>query len=598
MKAYRPMPFPVLLFAAVSLIALSFNACSASSKATLSVHIVNAPATLTINQSVNLTANVYNDSTHAGVNWTSSGAGGAGGTFDPAHTASGVETTFTAPATAGTVTITATSSADGTVTDAVTITVVPIGSNAMLNGTYVYSVQGQDSYGSYTAVGTIVADGNGNITAGQQDYADDQLQAGPDSITGSYSIGPNGLGSMTLDVNNTSLPNNGVETFGIAVTSATHALIIQFDGTATSSGSLDAQASSATNPAAIVGAFAFTVQGMDDINLVPITYGGVLSLNASVGTITGGTYFSNDGGSMSTGAITGVVTAPDAFGRGTIALDMGLNLSYYAVQGQVLRLLTKTYPYLVAGGGMYGQGVAGAGQTFSNAALSGEHVLFQAGGTFSGPMAMAGQLAADGVGHITAGFVDTNNSGTRTTSSIANNAVYAINGDGTGTLTLPVAVDTLGNIHTLLVFAVDPAINLLDPNLTSGGGGALVMDYDVNAVATGCIVPRTVSAFDGNFALNLGSVSSAGETDWIGQTVASGGALTGTVDINASGVTSAGVALTGTLTADAANMGRWTGGFTVNAANYLITYYQVSPTLFIIVEMDANIIGIGIMETE
>jgi hypothetical protein len=598
MNTHRRSLLPVLLFAAVSLIALSFTACGTSSQATLSVRIVNAPATLTINQSVNLTANVFNDSNHAGVDWTCSSTGGACGTFDPDHTASSVATAFTAPATAGTVTITATATADGSVKATATITVVPIGSNTMLNGPYVFSVQGVDSNGSYSAVGTIIADGNGNITAGEQDYADSALQAGPDSMTGSYSIGPNGLGSMTLSVNNTSLPNNGVETFSIAVTSPTHALIIQFDGTANSSGNIDAQAANATAAASIAGAFAFTVQGVDDLNSVPITYGGVLSLSASLGTVGGGTYFSNDGGAIGTGPFTGTMTAPDALGRGTFALDIGLNFSYYAVQGQVLRLITKNYPYLMAGGAMYGQGLAGANATFSNAALSGDHVLFEAGGSFSGGLALAGQLSADGAGHVTAGVVDTNNAGTRTFSSIANLAGYAINADGTGTLTLPLAVDALGDVHSLVVFAVDPSINLLDPNSATGGGGALVMDYDANAVATGCIVPRTLGAFDGNYALNLGYVDGVSQTDWVGQTVAASGALTGILDINASGTTSAGVPLTGTFTADAANMGRFTGGFTVSAANYLITYYQVSPTLFVIIDMDSAIVGIGIMEKE
>lgn len=598
MKAYRPTSFPVLLFAAVSLIALSFNACSTSSKATLSVRIVNAPATLTINQSVNLKANVANDSSDAGVDWTCSSTAGACGTFNPAHTAIGVTTAFTAPATAGSVTITAATTANGSVKATARITVVPLGSNAMLNGPYVFSVQGVDSNGAYSAAGTIIADGNGNITAGEQDYSDSALQAGPDSVSGNYSIGPDGLGSMTLNVNNTGLPNSGVETFGIAVTSATHALIIQFDGTANSSGSLDAQASNATDPAAIGGAFAFTVQGEDDLNSVPIAYGGILVLSASLGTVTGGTYFSNDGGSLDGGSFNGTMTGPDPLGRGTLAFDMGLNFSYYAVQGQVIRLVSKNSPYIVVAGGLYGQGAAGAAATFSNAALTGDHVLFEAGGTFSGGLALAGQLSADGAGHISAGVVDTNDAGTRTFSSIAGLAGYAINGNGTGTLTLPVAVDTLGNIQSLVVFAVDPAINLLDPNSATGGGGVLVMDYDSNAVATGCIVPRTSGAFDGNYALNLSFVNSSGANDWVGQTVAASGGLTGSVDINAAGATSPGVALTGTFSADAGNAGRWAGSFTVSSNHYTISFYQVSPTLFIIVDMDSAVIGIGIMEKE
>lgn len=588
----------LILAAAVLLTALSFTACGTSSPSNLAIYIINAPATLTINQSVNLTATVTYDSSDAGVDWTCSSTSGDCGTFVPVHTASGGTTVFTAPATTGTVTITAVATADNGVKATARISVVPIGSNAMLNGPYVFFVQGADSNGNYCAAGTIVADGNGSITGGEQDYSDASLQAGPDAVTGSYSIGSDGLGSITLNVNDTSLPNNGVETFSVAITSATHALIIQFDGSATSSGSLDSQAASALDSSAISGAFAFIVQGADYMIYVPVSYGGVLVMSASLGTIASGTYFANEGGTISSDSFTGSMTAPDSYGRGTITFSMGLIFSYYAVQGQVLRLVGENSPYAMTGGSMFGQGEAGAGATFSSSSLAGDYVLFESGGTVAGTLALAGQLSADGAGHVGAGVVDTNDGGTTTFSSIASLALYSIDGDGSGTLTLPGTVDTEGNISSLLVFCVDPAINLLDPNSASGGGGALVMDNDGNTVAAGYIVPRSSGAFEGNYALNLQFVGSDGENDWVGQTVAASGVLTGSVDINDSGATSAGTTLSGTFTADAVNAGRWTGSFTVGGTSYLISYYRVSPTLFIIIDMDSADIGIGIMEME
>lgn len=598
MKTDRRTIYPFLVFAAVSLTALSFIGCGTSSHVNPTIYLVNVPATLTINQSVNLTASVSNDSSDAGVDWTCSSTSGDCGTFDPVHTASGGTTVFTAPATAGNVTITAAATADTGVKATAKILVVPIGSNAMLNGPYVFFVQGADSYGNYCAAGTIIADGNGNITGGEQDYSDASLEAGPDAITGSYSIGSDGLGSITLNVNNTSLPNNGVETFSVAVTSATHSSIIQFDGTATSSGNLDFQASSAVDAPAISGAYAFIAQGADYVNYVPVSYGGVLAMSASLGTVANGTYFANEGGSTSSASFSGSMTAPDAYGRGTISFAMGLSFSYYAVQGKVLRLVGKNVPSVMAGGSMFGQGEAGANATFSNASLAGDYVLFESGDTVAGTLAMAGQLSADGAGNVSAGVVDTNDGGTTTFSSIAGSTPYSIAVNGSGTLSLPGTVDTMGDVSSLVLFAVDPAINVLDPNSASGGGGALVMDYDSNAVATGCIVPRLSGSFEGNYALNLQFVGSDGENDWVGQTMAAGGGLTGRVDVNDSGATSAGVTLTGTFAADVANAGRWTGGFTVGGTSHLICYYQVSSTCFIIVDLDSTDVGIGIMEME
>jgi hypothetical protein len=72
----------------------------------------------------------------------------------------------------------------------------------------------------------------------------------------------------------------------------------------------------------------------------------------------------------------------------------------------------------------------------------------------------------------------------------------------------------------------------------------------------------------------------------------------GTVDVNADGVTSAGVILSGTFTADASDVGRWTGAFTLSSTNYSISGYQVSGTLFVIIDTDSADIGNGILESE
>jgi hypothetical protein len=582
--------------AALGFLIAALSACSHETPAEIVVLLTNAPATLTINQSVHLTANIINDSSDAGLDWSCSG--GSCGTFAPGHTANRAATVYTAPATPGLVTVRVASTADAAVADSAQISIVPIGSNAMLDGTYVFSVQGADSSGGYTAAGTIVADGDGNITAGQQDYSDETLQAGPDAVTGTYAIGPDGRGSITLTVANTNLPNNGVETFSVAMTSGTHALIGQFDGTATSSGSLDAQTASALDPAAIAGAFAFTAQGVDLSNQVPLTHGGVVIMSAATGTISGGTYFENDGGFGFSATTTGTLTAPDAFGRGTIDLSVHVTFAYYAVQGQVLRLIEKDLPTIMTGGSMFGQGVAGVGQTFSEASLNGSYVLSHAGGTGLGALAVAGQFTADGAGNFTDGTTDLNNAGVGTFASISGQSRYTMAANGAGSIDLPPAVDQLGDVTQLLIFAVDPALNLLDPSSAIGGGGALVMDYDTTAVATGYIVPQTAGTFDGNFAFNLQFVASSGENDWIGQAAASAGALAGTVDINVSGQTTAGAAFTGAFEADASRPGRWTGTFTAGGVTHNLTYYQVSGAALVAVDLDGTDIGIALLQRQ
>jgi hypothetical protein len=245
---------------------------------------------------------------------------------------------------------------------------------------------------------------------------------------------------------------------------------------------------------------------------------------------------------------------------------------------------------------MFGQGEAGANGTFSNASLTGSYVLFQAGYTIDGAMGLAGLFTADGAGGVVSGVVDTNDAGTPTFSSIANLATYTIEGSGAGSLILPATVDTAGNISNLIIFAVDPAINVLDPNSPSPGGAALVMEFENHAMATGYIVPRSSGAFGGDYAFGLRHFDFNSQTSGVGQTQVTEGGLSGRVDINDNGATSPGVIPSGIHSADAANEGRWTGVLTLGSSSHAIRYYRVSPSCYIVLDMDSAHAGIGIME--
>jgi hypothetical protein len=87
------------------------------------------PATLGLNATTQFKAVVNNDPTNAGVNWKAICVSTACGSFNPGQTASGIETTYTAPATTpsgGTVQVTATSIADPTKSVSATIQIVPV----------------------------------------------------------------------------------------------------------------------------------------------------------------------------------------------------------------------------------------------------------------------------------------------------------------------------------------------------------------------------------------------------------------------------------------------------------------------------------------
>src|SRR5581483_11954343 len=139
-------------------------------------------------------------------------------------------------------TVTATSSAvSATATFALT--------NRQPGSTYVFYLSGQDAYGPdfYALAGSVIIDPNGNVLSGEQDYNDAGIVVSPepsgDTITGgTMSVNATtGQGTLTLVTNNSALGIAGVETLGVQFVNTTHAQIIQFDGTATSSGSLDTQ---------------------------------------------------------------------------------------------------------------------------------------------------------------------------------------------------------------------------------------------------------------------------------------------------------------------------------------------------------------------
>src|SRR5271156_4818362 len=94
-----------LQMALVVMSALFYIGCGCNP---LKVEITQAPATLNVNTNSPVTATVTHDHAAGGVNWSCTPVGTCG-SFNPAQTASGVASTYTAPPAAGTVTIIATS---------------------------------------------------------------------------------------------------------------------------------------------------------------------------------------------------------------------------------------------------------------------------------------------------------------------------------------------------------------------------------------------------------------------------------------------------------------------------------------------------------
>ena len=212
----------------------------------------------------------------------------------------------------------------------------------------------------------MTLDGNGNVLGGEQDYNDGAGLTSPqpsgDAIlpgSAALTVDPTtGQGTLTLTTNNTSLGLNGVETLGVQFVNTNHALIIQFDGSATSSGSMDTQTLANTLND---GNYAFTLSGVDP-GYQSIVFGGVFAISNG-GTTLAGTFDVDDAGATTTPilgtAFSGTIAGPDTFGRGTItSITLPVPaLNYYVVGPEAIRIIdvdTSTTDSAV--GSAFGQG--------------------------------------------------------------------------------------------------------------------------------------------------------------------------------------------------------------------------------------------------
>jgi hypothetical protein len=510
------------------------------------------PNSMTEGTTAQVAATVTGDSAMAGVAWTCTTTGAtacSSANFNPATTASGVATTFTAPSGAETVTITATSVTDNTQSASANITITV--ATTSISGTFSFFVAGTDDFDdeNYALAGSVTIN-NGTVTGGVQDFNDGlgliSAEPGGDAITGgTLSADASGQGTLTLVTNNAGF---GTETLAIVLVNGSHALITQFDGNATSTGTLDLQTSLSTLPS---GSFSFAVAGIHP-GFSPIVAGGVFTITSGA---LNGTIDVDDAGTTTLGtAFSGTVTAPDgATGRGTITnSSLGVSVVYYNVGPEVIRIVVVDATDFEAGSA-FGQGTAAAaaaaagGSTnarlaaaFSNASL-GQSVFTVSGTNIFNPFVLVGQLTPNATMGTFNGVLDVNLAGNFAFASPVS-GTFSIPANGYGNLQITSGVSAGASLFGL--YATDPTLNLNDPNNLTGGGGALLVDLDpgmsagffINSI--GVVVPQTdtsVSSAQGGYAFQGQFREPNDEADFTGQ-----GTLVAGTQGGASGLTFSG----------------------------------------------------------
>jgi hypothetical protein len=610
----------ILLAVVVALCALGNADCGLDSSNLLpngliGVLVVGAPQSMAPGATVSLNASVSGDPATKGLMWSCTPSASCGAaSFNPDVTALGIATIFTAPATipaGGQVTITATL-VDKPIFSSSTINIV----NAQNFSFYATGVT-QDMFNGLTdidpysiaGVVMIASDGSGNVIGGEQDFGDaDRIVGTGDTImSGSLVMNPDGSGNgtLTLNTNDPDMGVSGTETFAVAFANTDHALITQFDGTATSNGSMDLQTSTATPS----GSFSFVTWGIESAGQ-PFTEGGVFTVDAS-GNVTGKVDTNDAGQTINPGVALPAgttLTTPDFFGRGAVNPSLGFEVSvhYYVVSPKVIRIIDLDNGN-AAVGSAYSQGTT---PNFSNASIGAS--VFSLGKT-DDRYSAAGQITtgAGGASNF-AGVADLNESAGALLPAKSVTGTYALAADGYGSVNFDAG---FGSVQTLGIYAVDSSLNILDPNNTSGGGGALLTEMDANHVGVGVLVPQTdsnVAHFTGDYTFGAqGRNSAPEEFDFIGEATVTAGDLSGKgilSDPFMTGLTGTGmqfpdVNFTATAVPDSSNHGRLK--FTplvlssttfANPIDLTFTAYQANAGQLFWVGMDSTTVSAGSIE--
>jgi hypothetical protein len=580
----------------------------------------------------------------AGIDWRVTCNASACGSFIPQHTANdsaatlpNIVTSYTAPTVVppgATVTITASATADATKQASATLNVTATTlNNGLLKGQYAFLLNGVHPVGTSAVAGSIVADGNGNITGGEETLSGQPLPV--TGITGSYFLGTDGRGLITLSgVPGSDLNwQNGQQILAVAVIDSNRAFIEEFDGSGSYNSALPPQpwfgrtlrgelelqqTGDFTVPPSGPYAFSFQHSGLTISGtscsrfLVCAAYdGGVLDTDATgaISSFSMDRYVDGIASSIVSGAYGFQrFSVVDSFGHGTV------NIGPYAFH----YFLVDSGDMIVMASSSLDQTGLPTGHIYAqpgNATLTAGTYAFTSAGSFplnsgtgnvvgSSPQTAGGWFTIDTNGNLS-GYLDTNNNGAMLSATVTGSVVSgAINGRLTLTMTGGGASQ----------FALYP----------TSSHGVLMLQLDNGRSGIGTVLSQTpMAGLLGNYAASVQTIgfintglntAAAGLpvgtwTDISGQLGASASStLSGTLDIDQVDGTYLGPAgnfwtqlpgqsATGTFAVDSAGraiasiettLPSTTQAGVTQVSTISVIFYVVNPSTVLVMETDAT----------
>ncbi len=334
-----------------------------------------------------------------------------------------------------TFTVQVTDSENATASATFTISIVAAtdnNNNALLEGDYVFIFSGYNPNGPVVLGGTLEADGSGDIEgiidSNNKNPASETTQnngPGPtqgNALTGTYSMKPNGTGTLNLTVNSIDY------TYVLALDGNGNAQFIEADSTSTSTrgtGILREQPPPNFIASNFSGSYAFQLAGTD-LAGKRATFAGVFQADG-VGNFSNGNVDSNDAGTLGTN-ITGVtgsfLVAQNGRGNATFSIPGKGNLSfvfYMITPSDVLFMgfdpLDSSHPM------MTGEAILQTQLSFDATSMSGSSIATETGQS----SALLAQVTGNGAG-IASAAINTNDGGSIGSTTASGSYVVSSNG--------------------------------------------------------------------------------------------------------------------------------------------------------------------------
>jgi len=489
-----------------------------------------------------------------------------------------------------TVTVTATSSAEGTSVANAIVTLLPA-TSSRLKGNYAFHFSGFDSGGAVYSAGTFFSDGLGNISSGVQDL-NRSTGVQSQAFTGTYTVGQDNRGTLILNV-----MGGGTYTYDLAIGSSGEIIFIESDASgARGAGVIDKADPTQFFNSKIAGPYVMGLFGSDQAGKRVGVAGLFVTNGASPnGMVTMGSLDVNDAGSAaSISSLAGTyAVAPN--GRGTmsiIANGTTFNFSFYVVSASEL-FTVSTDTVSLTNPRLGGLAIGQSATVFDNSFLNGNSV-FNLGGlnssssSSSSSVVAAGILAGDGNGSVTSSSVfDENNAG-QILSQQSLAGTYNIAPNGRGTISVSSASSPA---PSFVLYAVTNNKGfLLDTSSADALSGFLEPQVTGN---TGMFSPSTIQ---GAFVTGTTTTSVTGATNLSGVLSLDGSShISGTQDETTPSGNTTGQTFTAAYTVS--SNGRGTMNVTAPSATSRVLYV-VNGSKFVTIDVDSSDTNSTVIESE